>query len=854
MWRATLKSLLAKKVRLALTAFSVVLGVGFVAGTYVLTDTMNAAFDELFTSAAQSSDVVVRAGSAFTGVEAGPGGGGSEERDPIPETLLADVQAVDGVERATGSVSGYAQMVDPATGDEIGGFGPPTIGTNWTETGGSSAITVREGQPPGGPNEVMVDAGTATKYSIDVGDRIKVLFELGAPREFTVSGTVGFGDADNLGGATLAVFDTETAQEALNRVDVFDTIEVVGAEGVDPNELRTRVAAALPSDVEAVTSTTVADEQSEALKEGLGFFRTFLLVFALIALFVGSFIIFNTFSIIVAQRSKELALLRALGASRGQVLTSVVVEAFVVGLFASLLGILAGIGISYGLQGLLGLFNVDLPSTATQLLPRTIVVSLLVGIVVTVVASILPAVRASRVAPIEALRDAEQPAIGAGLGRHLAIGLVVSGLGVAALLYGLFGTPTNAAALVGLGAAVTFVGVAMLSPLAARPIAGALGRPIAGRAIQGKLGRENAMRNPRRTASTASALMIGLGLVAMVSVLAASLTASVDAALEAALKADYTLTTSSFNFFGQDVAAKVREVPGVASVAEFRQGGFRVNDTTAYLTAVDPAVVDDVTTLEASPGGIEALAGGQVLVHTDVAEENGWNVGDNVPAAFATRGDVDLEMGGTFDERRVVGVDYLISLDAYDEYFTEELDAFVMVKASAGADTAQVQDDINAALGEDYPNIDVQNQVEYREKQATFVNQLLGLVQALLAMAIVIALFGIVNTLGLSIFERRRELGLLRAVGMSRMQVRRMIRWEAVIISVFGAILGVAIGIFFGWALQQALVNEGVTELRIPVGQLVFYLVLAGLAGVLAAIGPARRAAKLDVLQAISYE
>ena len=853
MWRATFKSLLARKVRLALTALSVVLGVGFVAGTYVLTDTMNAAFDELFASASQSSDVIVRTESAFTGVEAGPGGGGADERDPVPAPLLSAVQGVDGVEQAAGAVSGYAQMVDPATGDEIGGFGPPTIGTNWTGTGGSTSITVRAGEPPAGPDEVMVDAGTAKRFSIGVGDTIKVLFATAEPREFTVAGTVGFGDADNLGGATLAVFDTATAQEVLDRPEMYDTIEVVAAEGVEPNELRSRVQAVLPPGTEAVASTTVADEQSEAVKEGLGFFRTFLLVFALIALFVGSFIIFNTFSIIVAQRSRELALLRALGAGRRQVLSSVVAEAFVVGLFASLVGIVAGIGISYGLQALLGLFSIDLPSTATQLLPRTIVASLLVGVLVTVVASILPAVRASRVAPIEAMRDADQPAAG-GLGRRLTVGLVVSAIGAGALLYGLFGTPSNAAALVGLGAAITFVGVAMLSPLAARPVAGAIGRPAASLGIQGKLGRENAMRNPRRTASTASALMIGLGLVAMVSVLAASLKASTDAALQAALKADYTLTTSSFNFFSKDVAARVREVPGVASVAEFRQGGFRVDGTTAYLTAVDPATVDDVTSLEATPAVPEALAGGKALVHTDLADEHGWEVGDTIDAAFATRGDVDLVIGGTFAERRLVGVDYLLSLDTYDEYFTEELDAFVMVKADAGGDTAQVRTDIQATLQEDYPNIDVQDQVEYREKQATFVNQLLGLVQALLVMAIVIALFGIVNTLGLSIFERRRELGLLRAVGMSRVQVRRMIRWEAVIISVFGALLGVLIGVAFGWALQQALVGEGVTEFRLPTGQLVVYLVLAGLAGVLAAIVPARRAAKLNVLQAISYE
>ncbi|MGH2629045.1 MAG: ABC transporter permease [Actinomycetota bacterium] len=854
MWRATIKSLLAKKLRLVLTAVSVVLGVGFVAGTYVLTDTMNAAFDQLFEQASGASDVVVRSVTAFDStVSDGGGGGGGEERRPMPESVLDDVRAVPGVAAAAGDVQGYAQMVDPATDEVIGGIGPPTFGTNWNELA-DQVLDIRQGTPPTGPDDVMIDAATARTSNLAVGDRIRILFQ-GPPREFTISGIAGFGDADNLGGATLAVFDSETAQEVLGKEGVYDAISVVADEGVPATQLRASIAEVLPERVEAVTATSVADEQSKALQEGLGFFRTALLVFAFVALFVGSFIIFNTFSIIVAQRTRELALLRALGASRRQVVVSVVVEAFVVGLVASVVGILAGIGIALGLQGLLGLFNIDLPSTSLQLLPRTIVVSMLVGVVVTVAASILPARRAGTVAPIQALREADDAPPSRSLaGRRLAVAIAVTALGAAALLYGLFGAESNGASMVGLGAAVTFIGVAMLSPLAAKPIAGGLGAPLRRLSVQGRLGRENAMRSPRRTASTAAALMIGLGLVSMVAILAASLKASFDAALTETLKADYTLSTSSFTSFSPDVADRVAALPEVGTVSAFRQNGFRVDGATSFLTAVDPATVEEVATLDVSEGSVSSLAEGSdvVLVHRDVASEHGWAPGDDVPAEFASTGDVPLTIGGIYDENRLVG-DYVISLDTYDELYVEHLDSFVLVQGAEGVPLSQVADAVTAAAAE-FPNVQVQDQAAFREQQAGFIDQLLGLVTALLAMAILIALFGIVNTLGLSIYERTRELGLLRAVGMSRVQVKRMIRWESVIIAVFGAVLGVVIGVLFGWALQQALKSEGVSEFVVPVGQLVTYLVLAALAGVLAAIWPARRAAKLDVLDAIAYE
>jgi putative ABC transport system permease protein len=849
-WHATLKSLFARKLRLALTALAIVLGVGFVAGTYVLTDTMNKAFNDLFAQANSATDVIVRATQAFTPSAAGPGGGSGTTRNPISADLLVTVRAVPGVQTATGDLSGYAQLVDPKTGKTIGGIGPPTIGTNWNETS-NAILDLRSGTAPTGLGQVVIDAATAEKYDLTVGQRVRILFQ-GPPGEFTIVGIAGFGSADNLAGATLALFDTATAQKVLGKQGVFDQISVVAQKGVSDTQLRNRIQAALPSGVQAVTSTSVGAEESKALREALGFFRTALLIFAFIALFVGAFIIFNTFSIIVAQRTREIGLLRTLGASRRQVMTSVVVEALIVGLVASAIGIVAGVGIALGLKGLLAAFNIDLPSTSLQLEVRTIVVALLIGMIVTVISSVLPARHAARIAPVQALREAQDTGVGGYWGRRLVIGSVVTGGGIVALLYGLFGSPSNAGYLVGFGAAATFVGIAMLSPLVARPLAATIGRPARGLGVQGRLGRENAMRNPRRTASTASALMIGLGLVAMVAILAASLKASFDVALKETVKADIILSTSSQVPFSPDVATRTSQVPGVAAVSQFRQGGFRVNGSAAFVTAVDPATVEQVTSIKPSSDAIASLSASDVLVYADTAEKNGWAVGEQLPASFSTVGKVPLTIGGTYGDNRLLG-DYVVSLETFEKYFPEQLDAYVMVTIQPGAQPATVQRGIVAATAE-FGNIEVQNQAAFREKQAGFIDRLLGLVSALLFMAIFIAFFGIVNTLGLSIFERTRELGLLRAVGMTRRQVRSMIRWESVIIAIFGAALGIAIGIGFGWALQQSLAPQGVTELKIPVGQLVAYVIFAGLIGVLAAIFPARRAARLNVLEAIAYE
>jgi putative ABC transport system permease protein len=844
MFRAAVRSLLARKIRLLLTGLSVVLGVGFMAGTFVLTDTMTRAFNDLFETTYSQIDVLVRSESAFTAQTSS-----LEERESIPESVLPEVEAVPGVARAVGDVVGYAQIVDPATGDVIGTFGPPTAASGWNDLNG---FTLEPGgSPPRGPDQVVIDAGTAETADLSVGDRVQILFE-GPPGEFDVVGIASYGDGGSLFGATWALFDLPTAQQVLGKEGELDSISVVADEGVPGIELQGRIAEVLPAGAEAVTAATVTSEAQDQISTGLGFLRTAFLVFAFVALFVGAFIIFNTFAIIVAQRTRELALFRALGASGRQVMTSVLIEAVVIGIVSSLIGVLVGIGIAFLLQSALNAAGFEIPSSGTAILPRTFVVSILVGTVVTVVAALVPARRAARVAPIEALREA-QDRPGRSLRFRIVSGVVVLALGVLPLVYGLFGRPDNALQFVGIGVALTFVGVAMLTPLFARPMAGTLGLPIRRTGVPGKLGRENSMRNPRRTAATASALMIGLGLVVFVAVFGASAKASTTVVLERTLKADFILTSPTFTGFSPSAAEDLRGIQGVETVSQVRQAEAKVDGGTVFVTGVDPATFDRVSELGVLEGSVTDLAApNTIAVHEDIAANEGWGIGDTVTVEWPATGEMALEVAVIYEENGLIG-DWVTSLETYDANVAQELDLFVLLKAEPGADLAAVQGDLESAL-ETYPNIDVQDQASFRDMYADFLNQLLNLVTALLLFAVIIALFGVMNTLYLSIYERTRELGLLRAVGLTRRQTRSMVRWEAVIISIMGAVLGVAIGILFGVALQQALAPEGFSELGIPGGQLAFYVVFAAVLGVVFAIFPARRAAKLDVLNAISYE
>ncbi len=557
MWRATLKGLVAHRVRLALTAVAVVLGVGFVAGTYMLTDTMNRAFDDLFQQINRGVAVDVRGVHQFT--SNGPGGQNAGAPARVPVTLLPTIAAIPGVRDVQGSIGGYAQLVDKQ-GKAISTGGAPTFGFNWIPDPELNAVSLSQGRAPQGAGEIAIDAATAMKYGFKIGDTAKVLLQ-GPPIQAEIVGIVKFGSSTNLLGATLVVFDPSIAQTALDGRGTFDDVLVAAANGVDPNELKNEVQKVLPAGYEALTGQESAQASSADIKRGLGFLNIALLVFAGISIFVGAFTIFNTFSILVAQRTRELALLRALGASASQVRRSVLAEAAVVGVFASAVGLAFGFVIAVGLQGLLGVFGIQLPSTTTQVLPRTIIVAFAVGIVTTVVASIGPALRASRVPPIAAIREAEPAAYRRSLRRTIS-GALVTLSGVGALLAALFGN-VGGAKLVGLGAALVFLGVAILSPLMAGPLARIIGAPLPSiSGVAGKLGRENAMRNPKRTASTAAALMIGLGLISFVSIFAASIKASAFQALEQTLKADYIVSTSSFSMgFSQDVAARLRTDP-----------------------------------------------------------------------------------------------------------------------------------------------------------------------------------------------------------------------------------------------------------------------------------------------------
>lgn len=846
MIRAALRNLLAHKVRLVLTGISIMLGVGFMAGTYVLTDTMTRSFNDLIEGGTSQIDLMVRSENAFTGQMAN---GGAEERRPLPESVVADVEAVPGVVRAVGDVLGFAQIIDPETGKVIGTLGPPTAASSWNDLSGFHIDP--GGRPPEGPDEVVIDANTAEGHDITVGSRVRILFE-GAPGEFEVVGVAGYGEGDSLMGATWALFDLATAQQVLGREGQVDSISIVAEQDAPLVTLQRGVAEVLPDGAEVVTGATLANEAQEQVTEGLGFFRTALLVFAFVALFVGAFIIFNTFAILVAQRTRELALFRVLGATARQVMTSVVVEAIVVGLVSSALGVLAGIGIAMALRALLSATGFDLPASGAVILPRTIIVSIVVGSLVTIVSAIVPARRASRVAPVEALREA-QDRPGRSLRFRLVSGAIVLALGLLPLLYGLFGTPPNALQLVGVGVAFTFIGIAMLTPMIARPVARVLGAPIRRTGLPGKLGRENAMRNPRRTAATASALMIGLGLVVFVAVFGESAKASVSAALDRTLRADFMLTSPTFSGFSTAAAEEIRAVDGVAAVSALRMTEARLSGDSIFVDGIDVEPFGSVADVGEIQGSFDALSEpNTVAVLEREAEDRGISLGETLDVEFASTGTTELEVVAIFSEQGILD-QLVVSMPTFEENTTQQLDMFVMVKAAEGADVDALESELSETLAP-YPNVQVQDQAAFRDQFAQFLNQVLNLLTGLLLMAVLIAAFGIVNTLSLSVYERTRELGLLRAVGLTRRQTKRMVRWEAVIISVMGALFGVIIGIAFGWAMQQALSPQGFDRLGIPSGQLAIYVVLSALLGVAAAILPARRASKLDILESIAYE
>ena len=844
MLTTTLRGMVAHKLRLVLTTASIALGVAFLAGTLVMTDTMGAAFERLFDKVSAGTDAVVRTEASYTESE-----GVGTSRAPIDAGVLDQVKKVDGVRVAEGSISGYALLTDNDGKAIIPAGGLPTTGSTMAEDEALRGdVEILSGEAPDGRHEVVIDATSAEENDIEVGSTINVLFR-GPTEEFTVVGTVGFGDDKDLGGSTSAYFDIDTAQEVLGTPGVFDTIDVRADDGVSQAELVDNLSAVVPDGAEAVTGATVSDENAKAVEADLKMVSILLTIFAGIALFVGGFIIWNTFTMIVTQRSREIALMRAIGATRRQIKRSLLLEAVLIGTGASAVGVALGIGVGKGLQTLMGAVGFNLPTTSLQIEPRTVIVSMLVGTLVTVVAAMVPARRATRVRPVEALRESTAGTESLSKRRAFA-GVTLLGLGAAGLLAGLFGGAGMA--LFGLGLVAALVGVIVSLPLAVRPLATLIAAPMKLRGLPGELAKQNATRNPRRTSSTAAALMVGLTLVVSMSVFASSLKDSFGEVIGDKTGADLFVTGASAQGPGYSptVVDAVEDVEGVETVTPNGWGMARFAGLDASYSAIDPATAGDLMRLELSEGSLSDLGEDTVVVSRSAADTHGWELGDTVDAEFASSGKHDLEVVGIYDTKGWVMDDFVIDIDEQTALAGPQLVTTSLVKLASGADRDEVKDAIAAALA-DHPDAKVMDKGEFEADASGFIDSLLIFVTVMLLLAVVIALLGIVNTLALSVFERTRELGLLRAVGMTRGQVRAMVRWESVVIALIGAVTGAGLGIGIGVGLAHMLEDEGITGIAIPGPQIALYVALAAVAGVLAAMGPARSAAKVDVLKAV---
>lgn len=843
MVKVSLRNLIANKLRLFLTVAAVTVGVAFVSGTFVLSDTMNKAFDELYAGLTSGTDVVVRAEAAYD-LDVTTG----EMARPIDEAMVDTVARVPGVEVADGSVAGYALVLDK-DGEPIQPGGAPTFGGSASgDDRLAGDFSYRQGRKPHGPRELALDAATAEKAGFELGDTVDIVYE-GGRRSFTLVGTIGFGETDSLLGATFAGFDLPTAQEIAGKPGKVDEIGVKAVEGVTPAELRDAINAALPDGFEALTGEQVAADGTAAVRDAMGIFTQVLLVFAAVSLLVGSFVIWNTFNVLVAQRRREVALLRAVGATRRQVLGGVLAEAGVIGVVAGAIGLAAGVGLAAGIRALLTVIGIEVPTTSPAVETRTIVAAFAVGIVVTIVAALAPAWTATRVAPMEALRDAVPSATDVCTVRRVAGWVLVLG-GLAGLVT--CAIVANQPLWTGVATLTTFAGLVAAGPSLARATA-----RIADRGRRGggwRLASRNVARSARRSAATALALTIGLTVVSAVAVTAESMKTSVSEAVSGGNRADLILQPAGTGFGLSPAAADLlRARDDVAEVVEFRSSTAKVEGTSTWLTGADTVGLEQVLDLGIETGSVGALRPGRILVGEKKADELGVRVGDTVTVTFPETGDVRLEVAGTYSKGTFIGTSYVLSLEDYAANVTSKLDGAVLVNNADDEQAAVVKADVKEAL-EAYPNVTVSDPAELTEKTQDSVNQLLGLVTALLLLAVVVAVLGIVNTLVLSVVERTRELGLMRAVGATRRQLRTVVRRESVLMSLLGALTGTALGTAAGVALSRSLADEGISTLAVPVPMLASYVVIAALVGVLAAIGPARRASKVDVLRAITTE
>ncbi|NEC89595.1 ABC transporter permease [Streptomyces sp. SID12501] len=848
MFRTALRNVLAHKARLLMTVLAVMLGVAFVSGTLVFTNTLSNALQNSSAKGFDQVDVAVRPGVGDVGND----GGDTIARPPeLTQALLDESAKVPGAASVIGVVNGFTAIADK-DGKLIGG-GFQSQGANyWGDKDARYPLT--DGTAPKNAGQVALDAKTAERAGYKVGDTVRLSVD-GPVLSPTVSGIFTTDDGNVTAGGSLALFDTATAQRLFGKVGAYDEIDVKAAAGTSQAALKAALDKALPRNaVETTTATQLADDQAKTIAAGMSGLKQGLLVFAGIALFVGTFIIANTFTMLVAQRTKELALMRAVGASRRQVTRSVLVEAFVVGAVAAVTGLVAGIGIGAGLKALLGMLGATVPDGPLVVTPGTVGAALAVGILITMLAAWLPGRRAAKIPPVAAMSSVHATATTKSLVLRNTLGALFSGVGIAVVLAATSMSGSDGQAPMGIGAVLLIIGVFILTPLLSRPLIAAAGPFMRVFGVSGKLARQNSVRNPRRTAATASALMIGLTLITGMTVMAGSLQQAIDKMASASISADYIVSMANGQRLSSDVAEKLSKTPGVTAVSPLSDAPVLIDGTTEYMTGVTGATIGKLTKLTVDDGTFK-VGGTQVVVDERTAKSLDWKAGSTFTVGYEDGQKQLLTVAGVYEGNEVVSgimVDNAL-LAPHRTDAADPADMQVMVKTSDGA-TSATKDKLEKALGAN-PAIKIQDKKDISNEIAQMFTLMLNMLYGLLAMAVLVAVLGVINTLAMSVFERSQEIGMLRAIGLDRKGIKRMVRLESLVISLFGGVLGIGLGVFFGWAAGELLGTSMPTyELVLPWARMALFLLLAATVGILAALWPARRAARMNMLAAIKSE
>ncbi|MEU2789313.1 FtsX-like permease family protein [Streptomyces sp. NPDC007100] len=847
MFRTALRNVLAHKARLLMTVLAVMLGVAFVSGTLVYTSTLSDATQKSSQKGLSGVDVAIQPHRSDA-ADANPG-----KAPGLSQALLDKAGKVPGAAGATGTVDGFTAIADKK--GKLAGNGASSRGRNYYPgpDGKDARFPMTSGTAPKGPDQVALDSGTAKDAGYKVGDTVRLSVD-GPVREMKVSGIFTTDDGAVATGGSLALFDTATAQKLFAAPGEFSEIDVKAAPGTSQDALKSAVDKVLPDTAESVTGKKMADDQAEMIAKGTDTMQTVLLVFAGIALFVGTFIIANTFTMLVAQRTKDLALMRAVGASRRQVTRSVLIEAFVVGAVAAVTGLLAGIGIGAGLRALTGALG-SVPDGPLVVAPSTVVASLLVGVVVTVLAAWLPSRRAAKIPPVAAMNSVHAAATAKSLVVRNAIGAVLAAAGTACVLGAVSVGSDAGKTLMGLGAGLLLIGVFVLTPLLSRPLIAAAAPVLRAFGISGKLARQNAVRNPRRTAATASALMIGLTLVTGLTVIAGGVQKGIDKMATDALKADYVVSMATMGPLSPEVAKTLAADPEVTASSPLRSTAARIGGESKRLTGVDGKAIGELTNLKFTAGSLDGLGtpkANRAVVDSGTAKRNGWQVGSSFETTFEDGKKGRLTVSGVF-EGNTMFQGIMVDTSVLTPHQKKPTDMQVLVKTEGGA-TDAAKDSLVETLGKN-PAISVQDKKDVSEDIAQLFNLMLNMLYGLLAMAVVVAVLGVVNTLAMSVFERQQEIGMLRAIGLDRVGVKRMVRLESLVIALFGGVLGIGLGVFFGWAAGELIGSSmPAYELVLPWARMGVCLALAAVVGVLAALWPARRAARLNMLASIKAE